>query len=159
MSTPTWTDKFDRADGQIGSNYLVPCGSVFLFDEAVLPVEVEEINGSEVLQASLQRTQVFYNADTLDGPDQVLRAVWGHDNVVPAGVDTPPSFTILARASKDPLVVDLTPPEESPDCYDQFYGLRVTCPLDGSNPVLKLVKKTPPRPARANLTTPRCSPR
>jgi hypothetical protein len=147
MSTPTWTDKFDRPDGQIGSNYLVPCGSVFLFDEAVLPVEVEEINGSEVLQASLQRTQVFYNADTLDGPDQVLRAVWGHDNVVPAGVDTPPSFTILARASKDPLVVDLTPPEESPDCYDQFYGLRVTCPLDGSNPVLKLVKKTPLRRA------------
>lgn len=153
MSTATFQDKFDRADGEIGSDYLVPCGSVYIFDESVLPVRVEAINGSEVLETPLQRVQVLYNADTLDTPDQVLRAVWGHDNVTPEGVDTAPSFTILARASKDPLVVDLAPPEESPDCYDQFYGLRVTCPLNGGNPILKLVKKTPYRRA-PNLTMP-----
>jgi hypothetical protein len=145
--TESFLDRFNRPDGQIGSDYTIPCGQVFLFDEAVLPVAVEDVAGSEVLGTPLQRTQVLFTADELDSPDQVLRAVWGHDNVDPAGVDTPPSFTILARASKDPLVLDLTPPEESPDCFDQFYGLRVTCPLDGSNPVLKLVKKTPHRRA------------
>lgn len=144
MAVPIFKDRFNRADGALDpATYTVPCGSAFIFDESVLPVRVEEINGSEVVETPLQRTQVLYTADTLDSPDQVLRAVWGHDAIVPAGVDTPPSFTILARASKDPLVVDLAPPEESPDCWDQAYGLRVTCPLDGTNPILKIVKKQP----------------
>lgn len=144
--TETFLDKFNRADGELDTAvYTIPCGSAYLFDEAVLPVKVEAINGSEVLETPLERCQVLYTGDTMDSPDQVLRAVWGHDQVTPAGVDTPPSFAILARATKDPLVVDLTPPEESPDCYDQFYGVRVTCPLDGSNPTLKIIKKTPRR--------------
>lgn len=146
-------DKFNRVDGVIGTNYTIPCGDVFLFDEAVLPVNVTAINGSDVLVTPLERSQVLYTDDTMDGPDQVLRAVWGHDAVVPAGVDTAPSFTILARATKDPLVLDLTPPDESPDCYDQFYGLRVTCPLDGSAPILKLIKKGP-RNRAPNLANP-----
>ena len=141
--TQAFQDKFDRVDGVVGTNYTIPCGDAYIFDEAVLPVKVETINGSEVLETPLERCQVLYTADEMDGPDQVLRGVWGHDDVTPAGVDSPPSFTLLARASKDPLVIDLTPPDESPDCYDQFYGLRVTCPLDGSNPILKIVKKQP----------------
>ena len=141
--TESFIDKFNRVDGEIGANYTVPCGSAYLLDEAVLPVDVGLVNGSVVLVTPLERCQVLYTADTLDSPDQTLRAVWGHDPVVPAGVDTAPSFSILARATKDPLVLDLAPPEESPDCFDQFYGLRVTCPLDGSNPILKIVKKQP----------------
>ncbi len=146
--TDSFQDKFNRADAVIGPNYTVPCGNVRIFDEAVLPVKVDLINGSEVLDDTpMERAQVFYTAATMDGPDQVLRAIWGHDNVIPVGVDTAPSFSILARATKDPLVLDLTPPDESPDCFDQFYGLRVTCPVDGSAPVLKIIKKTPHRRA------------
>jgi hypothetical protein len=141
--TEAFEDKFNRPDAVVGTNYTVPCGSAHIFDESVLPVKVETINGSEVLETPLERCQVILTAEVLDSPDQALRAVWGHDAVVPAGVDTPPSFTILARATKDPLVIDLAPPDESPDCYDQFYGLRVTCPLDGSSPILKLIKKQP----------------
>lgn len=142
--TDSFIDKYDRVDSGLDLTvYTIPCGDVYIFDEAVLPVKVEAVNGSEVLETPFERSQVLYTADTMDGPDQVLRAVWGHDDVVPAGVDTPPNFTILARATKDPLVLDLAPPDESPDCFDQFYGLRVTCPLDGSNPILKIVKKQP----------------
>lgn len=153
--TEAFQDKFNRADGAIGTNYTIPCGSVYIFDESVLPVKVEDINGSEVLETPMERCQVLYTAAAMDSPDQVLRAVWGHDDVTPEGVDTPPSFTILARASKDPLVIDLAPPDESPDCYDQFYGLRVTCPLDGSNPILKIIKKQPRNraPGLANPTS------
>lgn len=144
--TEAFQDKFNRVDGEIGSGYVIPCGQVALFDEAILPVDLETINGSEVLETPLQRTQVFYNGDTMDNPDQVVRGVWGHDNVDPSGlVSSPPSFTLLARATKDPLIIDLTPPEESPDCYDQAYGVRVTCPISGAAPVLKLIKLTPKR--------------
>ncbi len=144
--TEAFQDKFNRVDGEIGTGYTIPCGEVRLFDEAILPVNVDTLSsGTEVLETPLQRTQVFYTGDTMDNPDQVLRTVWGHDNVIPTAVDTPPSFTILARASKDPRLIDLAPPEESPDCYDQAYGLRVTCPVDGSAPILKLVKLTPRR--------------
>lgn len=144
--TEAFQDKFNRVDGVIGTGYIVPCGQVALFDEAILPVDVDTLSqGTQVLETPLQRTQVFWNGDTLDNPDQVVRAVWGHDNVIPVGVDTPPSFTILARATKDPLLIDLAPPEESPDCFDQAYGVRVTCPVDGSAPILKLVKLTPKR--------------
>ncbi len=151
--TESFKDKFNRADGVIGTNYLIPCGQVQIFDEAVLPVKVETIGGSEVLETPLERTQVFYNAQALDSPDQVIRGAWGHDNVIPAGVDTPPSFSLLARATKDPLLIDLTPPEESPDCFDQAYGLRVTCPVDGSAPILKIIKLTTFRRV-SNLTAP-----
>lgn len=151
--TDSFEDKFDRVDGVPGTNYTIPCGDIRLFDEAVLPVNVDLINGSEVLDTPLERSQLIFTNQAMDSADQVIRAVWGHDNVIPAGVDTPPSFTILARATKDPLVLDLTPPEESPDCFDQFYGLRVTCPVDGSAPILKIVKKSPHRRA-PNLTTP-----
>jgi len=155
--TEAFQDKFNRVDGQIGTGYLIPCGEVALFDEAILPVDVDTLSqGTEVLDTPLQRVQVLYNGDTLDNPDQVIRGVWGHDNVVPSGVDTPPSFTLMARATKDPLVLDLAPPDESPDCYDQFYGVRVTCPLDGSAPTLKIIKKAPFRRA-SNLTTPTSS--
>ena len=151
--TESFIDKFNRVDGELGTDYTIPCGYAYIFDESVLPVKVEAINGSDVLETPLERCQVLYTGDTMDAPDQVLRAVWGHDPVVPAGVDTPPSFSILARATKDPLVLDLTPPDESPDCYDQFYGLRVTCPLDGSNPILKIIKKQP-RNRAPNLANP-----
>jgi hypothetical protein len=40
------------------------------------------------------------------------------------------------------LIVDLGE-EESPFCWDQGYGLRVTCPLDGSAPIVKLIKFQP----------------
>ena len=143
--TQSFEDKFNRVDGGIGSNYTVPCGEVSLFDEAILPVNVELINGSEVLETPLERTQVIFTAEGMDSPDQVLRCVWGHDNVVPEAGSSAPSFTILARATKDPLIIDLTPPEESPDCYDQFYGLRVTCPISGAAPILKIIKKQPRR--------------
>lgn len=144
--TEAFQDKFNRSDGVIGTGYTVPCGEVRLFDEAILPVDVDTLaGGTELLDTPLQRTQVIYTGQVLDSPDQVIRTVWGHDNVIPAGVDTAPSFTILARATKDPLLIDLTPPEESPDCFDQAYGLRVTCPLDGSAPILKIVKLTPRR--------------
>jgi hypothetical protein len=151
--TDSFLDKFNRADGALGTSYMVPCGQARIFDEAVLPVNVEEVNGSEVLEASLQRTQVIYIAEALDGPDQIIRGVWGHDAVSTAGLSKAPAFTLMARATKDPLVIDLAPPEESPDCLDQFYGLRVTCPLDGSAPILKLIKKAPYRRV-PNLTTP-----
>lgn len=141
--TDSFQDKFNRVDGPIGAGYTIPCGTVQIFDEAVLPVDVDLVNGSEVLETPMQRTQVLYTAAVMDNPDQMIRTVWGHDNVIPAGVSSPPSFTILARATKDPLLIDLTPPDESPDCYDQFYGVRVTCPLSGAAPVLKIIKKMP----------------
>lgn len=143
--TQSFEDKFNRVDGVIGPNYTIPCGQVRLFDEAILPVNVALINGSEVLETPLERTQVIYIAEGMDSPDQVLRCVWGHDNVTPVAGSSAPAFTIMARATKDPLIIDLTPPEESPDCYDQFYGLRVTCPINGTAPILKIVKKQPRR--------------
>ncbi len=143
--TQSFEDKFNRVDGVIGPNYTIPCGQVRLFDEAILPVNVGLVNGSEVLETPLERTQVLFTAEGMDSPDQVLRCVWGHDNVTPVAGSTAPAFTILARATKDPLLIDLTPPEESPDCFDQFYGLRVTCPISGAAPILKIVKKQPRR--------------
>lgn len=147
--TNRFSDRFNRDDGALGSSWEVPCGSLSIFDEAVRPVDtsgsVNPTNPSSPIDGlTNERTQGFYAAETLDVPNQVVRGVWGHDPVTPAGVTGDPSFTILARASKDPLLLDLTGDEE-PLCYDQAYGLRVTCPLNGDNPTLKIVKKTPDR--------------
>lgn len=134
-------DKFNRTDQLTLSTttYEVPCGQVALFDESVLPI-AESVTGQSPFGPGVdEKTQVLYQENQLDLADQVVRAVWGHDDVTPADVSTPPSFTILARMTKDPLLLDLGGDEE-PFCYDQGYGARVTCPLDGSAPILKIVK-------------------
>ena len=138
--TDFFGDKFNRDDAlSIGSNYTVPCGQVGIFDESVLPV-AESVTGDSPFGPGVdQKTQVLYTASALDSANQIIRCVWGHDDVTPTGVDEPPSFTILARMSKDPLILNLGGDEE-PFCYDQGYGLRVTCPINGSAPVLKLIK-------------------
>lgn len=150
--TDTFTDKFTRADGDIGSSYTVPCGGVVISDESVIPVDTGAIvSGFSPLLPGVtaQKTQVLYTADTLDLADYVVRATWAHDGETatqldPGDITTPNSFTILARMSKDPLLVDLRS-DEDPHCYDQGYGARVTCPLDGSAPTLKIVKYMPDR--------------
>ena len=141
--TASFQDKFDRVDGDIGTDYTVPCGGVEIFDESVLPVDIDRTTSgtSPILGqpgVTDQNTQVLYTADELNSPDQVLRGVWSHDPVTPDG-NTDPSFTLMARMSKDPLLVDLGATEQ-PFCFDQGYGLRVTCPRDGSNPIMKIVK-------------------
>lgn len=138
--TDHFGDKFNRTDAlALGSNYTLPCGQAGIFDESVLPI-AESVTGDSPFGPGIdEKTQVLYTADQLDSPNQIVRCVWGHDDVTPSGVDSPPSFTILARMTKDPLILNLGGNEE-PFCYDQGYGLRVTCPLDGSAPVLKLVK-------------------
>lgn len=139
--TATFTDKFDRVDGDIGTDYNVPCGGVEIFDESVLPVDINRtLSGTSPILGGTtdQKTQVLYTAMAMDSPDQIIRGVWSHDPVVADGT-TDPSFTIIARMSKDPLLVDLGVPEQ-PFCLDQGYGLRVTCPRDGSNPIMKVVK-------------------
>lgn len=151
MSTPRWVDKFDRDDGQIGSAYLLPCGQAMIFDERVIPVTTEgtQSGDSPILAGTTsKKTQVLYVGNALDTADQAVRAVWSHlgsiigfvniDELMALATEDP-SFTILARMSKDPLLVDLGQ-REDPSCYDQGYGLRVTCPRDGSMPILKLVK-------------------
>jgi hypothetical protein len=143
-------DRFDRVDGDIGSNYLIPCGGVELFDESISPVELDDAGASPVGLSGLteEKTQALYNAEALDGPDQVVRGVWSHNIALPGqsgldGLETvtsrDPSFTLIARMTKDPTLVDLGVAEQ-PFCYDQGYGLRVTCPRDGSFPILKFVK-------------------
>lgn len=148
--TSRFIDKFNRADGEIGSNYLVPCGGVTISDEAVIPIngEVVESGFSPLLPGvTSQKTQVLYNAEAMDREDYVVRGTWAHDGETPseldpATVNTPNSFTLLARMSKDPLLYDLGT-DEDPNCYDQGYGARVTMPLDGSAPTLKILKFMP----------------
>lgn len=148
------SDKFDRVDGDIGTNWTVPCGNVTIFDESVYPVSADEATSglSPVLEGTTERrTQVLWTGTELDGPDQVVRAVWSHVPEIIGEIDisqlitratTDPSFTVVARMSKDPLLVDLGGDEE-PFCYNQGYGLRVTFPRSGANPILKIVKFTP----------------
>jgi hypothetical protein len=92
----------------------------------------------------------------MDGPDYVVRGTWAHDDTEPSGGDTAvttaPSFTLLARMSKDPLLFDLGVQEE-PFCFDQGYGARITFPLDDTAPILKLVKYQP-RKRIPNLNRP-----
>lgn len=153
--TSSFQDKFGRADGEIGSNYTVACGGVSIFDEAVIPVDLDEIPSGMSPQFPLpsdvtaRKTQVFYSAEALNGPDYVVRGVWSHDGEEPSSLDTaaintPPSFTLLARMSKDPALIDMGVAEE-PICYDQGYGARVTFPLNGTAPVLKIIKFMPAR--------------
>lgn len=144
--TSTWEDKFDREDGDIGANYEVPCGAVSISDQAVIPIGLSGTSPETYLPTKA-KTQVLYIAEEMDSPDQVLRGVWARDlfpvtGQPPIPADSDPSFTLIARMTKDPLIVDLGG-HEDPHCYDQGYGLRVTCPLDGSAPILKLVKFQP----------------
>lgn len=149
--THRFEDKFDRDDGDIGANYTIACGGVIISDEAVIPIDATEIVSgvSPILGPSVtaQKTQVFYTADGMDSPDYVVRTTWAHDGdepseAAPATITTAPSFTSMARMSKDPLIYDLGD-EESPSCYDQGYGARVTFPLNGSAPILKILKYLP----------------
>lgn len=146
--TDRFRDQFNRADGQIGSDWTLACGNLSIFDEAIRPVDTtgssNPTNPSSPIQGLTdERTQAFATA-VLDLPNMVVRGVWGHDEITPTGVTGDPSFSLLVRASKDPLLVDLGGSEE-PICYDQAYGLRVTCPLNGDTPTLKIIKKTPDR--------------
>jgi hypothetical protein len=144
--TSTFQDKFDRTDGDIGSDYDIPCGAVSISDEAVIPVGLSGTSPEQYLPTKA-KTQVLMVSDDMDSSDYIVRGVWARD-LNPATGQPPlsdvsdPSFTLLARMSKDPLIVDLGE-EESPFCWDQGYGLRVTCPLDGSAPIVKLVKFQP----------------
>ena len=151
--TSRFIDKFNRVDGAIGTNYTVSCGGVLISDEAVIPINADEvISGvSPLFPAGVTslKTQVLFTAEAMDGPDYVVRGTWAHDGeepseIDPATVDTPSSFSLLARMTKDPLLYDLGT-DESPDCYDQGYAARVTMPRDGSAPTLKIVKFMPSR--------------
>lgn len=139
--TSTWQDKFDRVDGVIGANYTIPCGLVSISDEAVIPVGLSGVS-PETYLPTREKTQVLYTALSMDNADAVVRGVWARDQdqvTTVVGIQGDPSFALLARMSKDPLIVDLGG-DEDPNCYDQGYGLRVTCPLDRSAPILKLIK-------------------
>lgn len=151
--TSSFVDDFKRVDGPIGGNYTIPCGGVAIFDESVEPVNLEEVQSgnSPILSGTTEeKTQVLYTEESLDGPDQLIGVVWSHNPLVaggggltgiPAITENDPSFTVLARMSKDPLLVDLGM-DEQPFCYDQGYGLRVTFPRSGADPILKFVKYT-----------------
>lgn len=149
-----WSDKFDRPDGEVGDQYTVACGAAQLFEESVWPVSSAEAQSGDspaLGGTTAQKTQVLYTEQELDGSNQAVRAVWSHADSIIGFVDidqltalatTDPSFTVVARMTKDPLLVDLGLAEQ-PECYDQGYGLRVTCPRDGSAPILKIVKYSP----------------
>lgn len=153
--TAEFRDRFDRDDGEIGSNYTVACGNATIFDEAVLPVT--DGSGNSGLSPPLEgttdeRTQVLYTAESMDSKDQVVRTIWSHDDEIlgerplselPSLVATDARFTAVARMTKDPMLVDLGRAQE-PLCFDQGYGLRATCPRGGGLPTLSLVKFTPP---------------
>lgn len=150
--TSRFIDKFTRADGPIGSNYTIACGGVLISDEAVIPINAAEvISGFSPLVpgGTALKTQVLYTEEAMDGPHYVVRGTWAHDGeeasqLDPATVDTPSSFTLLARMTKDPLLYDLGTAED-PDCYDQGYGARVTMPRDGTAPTIKIIKFMPVR--------------
>lgn len=152
-----YQDKYNRDDGDIGPDYLVPCGGVQISDEAVIPVDAAQVESgvSPIFGAgtTAQKTQVLFNAEPMDSSDYVGRITWAHDEVDDAEqANTEPSITILARMSKDPLLYDLGV-EEEPLCYDQGYGARVTMPLDGTAPTLKIIKFQPKKRV-PNLTRP-----
>jgi hypothetical protein len=151
--TSRFIDKFERADGEIGSNYTVACGGVLISDQAVIPINGERVVSgvSPLFPAGVTslKTQVLFTAEAMDRSDYVVRGTWAHDGAEasaadPSTVTTPSSFTLLARMTKDPLLYDLGTAED-PDCYDQGYGARVTMPRDGTAPTLKIVKFMPAR--------------
>lgn len=142
-------DDFNREDGQLGSDWTVASGSASILDEAVRPIDstgsqTPSDPSSPLDGLASEVTQIAWTKEALDLPNYGVRGVWGHDDVTPSQVTGDPSFTILARATKDPLLIDLAG-EDSIGHYDQAYGLRVTCPLDGSAPILKIIKLTPDR--------------
>lgn len=150
----TFQDKFNRTDGDVGANYLVACGEVSISDEAVLPIGLSGVS-PETYDLTREKTQVLYIAQAMDNPNQVVRGVWARDPdqvTTVVGISGDPSFGLIARMTKDPLIVDLGG-DEDPNCYDQGYGVRVTCPLDRSAPILKLVKFQPTKRA-PNLNRP-----
>lgn len=149
--TSRFIDRFDRPDGAIGTNYLVACGGVLISDESVVPIDLQLVeSGMSPLFApgvTAAKTQVFFNEEAMDGPSYLVRGTFANDDTEPSaqpptGVLTEPSFTLLARMSKDPLLFDLGVDEE-PACFDQGYGARVTFPLDETAPVLKIIKFQP----------------
>lgn len=153
--TASFIDRFDRVDGDVGEDYTLACGGAVLLDETVLPVDLTLGSSGISPLTSLssqteQKTQVLYTGEQMDGPDYVVGAVFSHDTELIG--DQPiddllaqsindPSITVLARMSKDPMLVQLG--TEEPFCYNQGYGARITCPRDGSAPVLKIVKYAP----------------
>lgn len=148
--TDFFRDKFNRADGDIGDNYTIPCGGVIVVDnESVIPIDGTVVESGVsplfVPGTTSVKTQVLYTAENMDGPDQQVRMIWAHDEsdetVIP-GVSTDPSLTLLTRMGKDPLLYDLGTAED-PACYDQGYGARVTMPRNGAAPILKIVKFMP----------------
>jgi hypothetical protein len=162
-ATARFVDMFDRADGEIGDNYTVVCGDVELLDETIWPVEVIPTTSPDIISnSSRQKVQALVTGSTMDGANYAARAVFSHLKELPgiqpisqlliqANLD--PSFTILARMTKDPLILDLERSriggsarsyEFDPECYDQGYGLRVTCHRNGSAPILKIIKFAPP---------------
>ncbi len=163
MSIAKHLDRFDRTDGPIGSDYTVVCGAVEILDEGVWPVEVLVAGSPDILNTtSLFKVQALLTRDQMDRADYAVYGVWSHLKELPGmqpisqlltQANQDPSFTLLARMTKDPLLVDLERTrvggsarsyEFSPNCYDQGYGLRVTCPRDGSAPILKIIKFAPP---------------
>lgn len=163
MSFAKHLDRFDRVDGPIGSDYTVVCGQVEIFDEAVWPVEVITTGSPDTINRnSLFKVQALLTKSTLDGSNYAVRGVWAHVKELPGiepisqlliQANQDPSFTLLARMTKDPLLVDLERTrvggsarsyEFDPACYDQGYGLRVTCPRNGAAPILKIIKFSPP---------------
>ncbi len=141
-------DKFNRTE--IGSDYIVPCGGVIVVDnESVIPVDAAIIDSGLspvfVPGSTSVKTQVFFNREAMDGPDQLVRMIFAHDEsdeTVLPNVSTDPSLSLLARMGKDPLLFDLGT-DEDPACFDQGYGARVTMPRDGAAPILKIIKFVP----------------
>lgn len=161
--TSKFVDKFDREDGPVGPNYLLACGEALILDEVVWPVTVlEQFSPDRLSPTHDRKVQVLYQASLMDGPNYAARVVWSHLAELPgiqpisqllAQATQDPSFTILARMTKDPLLLDLARTRIGgsarsyafePECYDQGYGLRVTCPRNGSAPILKIIKFAPP---------------
>lgn len=150
--TSRFLDRFDRVDGDIGDAYTIACGGVTISDQSVVPVDADVVvSGFSpfIPGVTAQKTQVLYTSEAMDTPNYVVRGTFAHDGETgseldPATVDTPNSFTLLARMEKDPLLFDLGT-DEDPNCYDQGYGARVTMPLDGTAPILKIVKYMPAR--------------
>jgi len=161
--TSKFVDRFDREDGPVGPNYLLACGEALILDEVVWPVTIlDQFSPDRLNPTHDRKVQVLYQASLLDGPNYAARAVWSHLAELPgiqpisqllAQATQDPSFTILARMTKDPLLLDLERArvggsvrsyDFEPECYDQGYGLRVTCPRGGSAPILKLIKFAPP---------------
>jgi hypothetical protein len=143
-----FSDSFKGADRSLSSdsNYTVPCGSVAVIDEAARPISVDASGGfgegiSPVDLLTTRRTQLIY-AGTLDRQDLNLRAVFGHDQTLPGGTTGNAVFSILARASKDSLLLQLGGDEE-PLCYDQGYALRFEAQTNATAAKLSIVKLMP----------------